>query len=165
MLYKIFLNSFILSLTFILNVSAGVINYGIVEISSNEIKNDTDIKKNKITLKEAVIKFKDGSIYVGPIKKNKLSGKGKLTLSDGTVYEGKFKSNKFINKINRKNRTFIKINLKKGLDVKHQIKVPGLSDWYPADVANGEFKLSKKGQLMVSQDKKSNDGGGGGGGC
>ena len=44
------------------------------------------------------------------------------------------------------------------------MKVSGLTKWYPADVVNGEFKLSKKGSLMVSQDKRAADGGGDGGG-
>ena len=47
------------------------------------------------------------------------------------------------------------------------MKVTGLTKWYPADVVNGEFKLSKKGELMASQDKKAASGGGesGGSGC
>ena len=98
-----------------------------------------------------------------------MNGKGKLILSDGTVYEGKFKSNKFINKISRKNRTFIKLDLKKGIKVENQIKVQGLTKWYPADVVGGKFELSKKGKLMAAQDKKkaesSSGGGGGGSGC
>ena len=42
------------------------------------------------------------------------------------------------------------------------MKVTGLTKWYPADVVNGEFKLSKKGELMASQDKKAKESSGGG---
>ena len=47
------------------------------------------------------------------------------------------------------------------------MKIPGLTKWYPADIVNGEFKLSKKGKLMASQDKKASASGGssGGSGC
>ena len=152
---------------FVFNVNSAEINFGKSVISSKEIKSDLDPKKNKITVKNAEVKFNDGSIYNGPIKKNKINGNGKLTLKDGTVHEGKFKSNKFIKKISKKERTFIKLNLKKGINIQNQIKVRGLTKWYPADVINGEFKLSKKGELMASQDKKAmeSSGSGGSGGC
>ena len=154
-------------ITFVFNANSVIINYGSVTISSEEIKSVIDPKKEKITVKNAEVIFNDGTIYNGPIKKNKFNGKGKLTLKDGTIFEGKFKSNKFIKKINKKNRTYIKLDLKKGIDVSNQIKVTGLTKWYPADLVNGEFKLSKKGELMVSQDKKAAAGGGdsGGSGC
>ena len=153
---------------FTFNVNSAEINFGKSVISSKEIKSDLDPKKNKITVKNAKVKFNDGSIYNGPIKKNKIHGNGKLILKDGTLYEGKFKSNKFIKKISKKERTFIKLNLKKGINIQNQIKVRGLTKWYPADVINGEFKLSKKGELMASQDKKameSSGSGGSGSGC
>ena len=38
-------------------------------IESSELKSGTDISKTKLTLKNAVVKFEDGSIYTGPIKK------------------------------------------------------------------------------------------------
>ena len=154
-------------ITFAFNVNSADVNFGSAIISSPEIDAGIDPKKKKITVKNAEVKFDDGSIYNGPIKKNRISGKGKLTLNDGTVYEGKFKSNKFVKKINKKNRTYIKLNLKKGINVQNQMKVSGLTKWYPADVVNGEFKLSKKGELMASQDKKAAAGGGdsGGSGC
>tara|TARA_B100000989_G_C19504358_1_gene455795 strand:+ start:871 stop:1374 length:504 start_codon:yes stop_codon:yes gene_type:complete len=164
---KIFCITLFSLLTFSFNANSADVNFGSAIISSSEIEAGTDPKKKKITVKNAEVKFDDGSTYIGPIKKNKLSGKGKLTLNDGTVYEGKFKSNKFVNKVNKKNRTYIKLDLKKGINVQNQIKVSGLSKWYPADVVNGEFKLSKKGELMASQDKKALSGAGssGGSGC
>ena len=167
MIKKIFYITFFLLLTFSFNANSAEVNFGSVVISSPEIDAGIDPKKKKITVKNAEVKFDDGSIYNGPIKKNKISGKGKLILNDGTVYEGKFKSNKFVKKINKKNRTYIKLSLKKGINVQNQMKVSGLTKWYPADVVNGEFKLSKKGELMVSQDKKAAAGGGdsGGSGC
>ena len=164
MLKKILCITLFSLLTFICNVNSAEIKCNSVVISSSEIKGDEDCKKKKITLKDAEVKFDDGSIYQGPIKKNKINGKGKLILADGTKFEGKFKSNKFVQKINRKNRTYIKFNFKKPIQIQNQMKVPGLTKWYPADVVNGEFKLSKKGNLMVSQDKKAADGGGDGGG-
>ncbi len=98
------------------------------------------------------------------LKKNKIHGKGTLKVFGGQTYEGKFKKNKFIKKISRKNRTALSIDFKKGITVKNQIKVSGLTKWYPAIIEGGEFKLSKKGELMASQDKKTLDGGGSGGG-
>ncbi|MDC3055225.1 hypothetical protein OA070_03240 [Candidatus Pelagibacter sp.] len=167
MIKKIFCITFFLLLTFSFNANSADVNFGSAIISSSEIEAGTDPKKKKITVKNAEVKFDDGSIYIGPIKKNKISGKGKLILKDGTVFEGKFKSNKFVNKVNKKNRTYIKLDLKKGINVQNQIKVSGLTKWYPADVVNGEFKLSKKGELMASQDKKALSGAGssGGSGC
>ena len=167
MIRSIFLITLFSLLTFSFNANSAVVKFGSVSISSAEIEAGIDLKKKKITVKNAEVKFDDGSIYIGPIKKNKINGKGKLTLKDGTVFEGKFKSNKFVNKVNKKNRTYIKLDLKKGINVQNQIKVSGLSKWYPADVVNGEFKLSKKGELMASQDKKALSGAGssGGSGC
>ena len=167
MIKKNFCITLFLLLTFSFNANSADVNFGSAIISSSEIEAGTDPKKKKITVKNAEVKFDDGSIYIGPIKKNKINGKGKLTLKDGTVFEGKFKSNKFVNKVNKKNRTYIKLDLKKGINVQNQIKVSGLSKWYPADVVNGEFKLSKKGELMASQDKKALSGAGssGGSGC
>ena len=167
MLKKILYVTLFSLFTFIFNVNSAEITCNSVVISSPDIKADQDCKKSKITTKNAEVKFDDGSIYQGPIKKNKMSGKGKLILKDGTVYEGKFKSNKFVKKINKKNRTFIKLNFKKPVNIQNQMKVSGLTKWYPADVVNGEFKLSKKGELMASQDKKAASGGGdsGGSGC
>ena len=167
MIKKIFCITLFSLLTFSFNANSADVNFGSAIISSSEIEAGTDPKKKKITVKNAEVKFDDGSIYIGPIKKNKINGKGKLTLKDGTVFEGKFKSNKFVNKVNKKNRTYIKLDLKKGIKVQNQIKVSGLTKWYPADVVNGEFKLSKKGELMASQDKKALSGAGssGGSGC
>ena len=168
MIRNIFLITLFSLLTFSFNANSAEVKFGSAIISSAEIEAGIDLKKKKITVKNAEVKFDDGSIYNGPIKKNKISGKGKLTLNDGTVYEGKFKSNKYVKKINKKTRTYIKLNLKKGINVQNQMKVTGLAKWYPADVVNGEFKLSKKGELMVSQDKKAAAGGGdsgGGSGC
>ncbi len=168
MLKNFFFITLLCIILFAFNVNSAEINYGKSVISSKEIKSDLDPKKNKITVKNAKVKFNDGSIYNGPIKKNKINGNGKLILKDGTVYEGKFKRNKFIKKINKKERTFIKLDLIKGINIQNQIKVRGLTKWYPADVVNGEFKLSKKGELMASQDKKameSSGSGGSGSGC
>ena len=167
MVKKIFYITLFSLITFVFNANSADLRLGYAYIMSPEIEINFDPKKSKITVKNAEVKFDDGSIYNGPIKKNKISGKGKLILNDGTVYEGKFKGNKFIKKINKKNRTYIKLDFKKGLDVKNQMKVTGLAKWYPADVVNGEFKLSKKGELMASQDKKAAAGGGdsGGSGC
>ena len=167
MIKKIFLITIFSLLTFTLNVNSAEIKCDSVIISSPDIKGDEDCKKKKISTKNAEVKFDDGSIYQGPIKKNKINGNGKLILKDGTKFEGKFKSNKFVEKINKKNRIYIKVNFKKPINVQNQMKVTGLTKWYPADVVNGEFKLSKKGELMASQDKKAASGGGesGGSGC
>ena len=167
MIKKIFCITLFSLLTFTLNVNSAEIKCDSVIISSSDIKGDEDCKKKKISTNNAEVKFDDGSIYQGPIKKNKINGNGKLILKDGTKFEGKFKSNKFVEKINKKNRIYIKVNFKKPINVQNQMKVTGLTKWYPADVVNGEFKLSKKGELMASQDKKAASGGGesGGSGC
>ena len=167
MIKKIFCITFFSLFTFSLNVNSAEVKCDSVVISSPEIKGDEDCKKKKITTKNAEVKFDDGSIYQGPIKKNKINGNGKLILKDGTKFEGKFKSNKFVEKINKKNRIYIKVNFKKPINVQNQMRVTGLTKWYPADIVNGEFKLSKKGELMASQDKKAASGGGesGGSGC
>ena len=167
MIKKIFYITLFSLLTFAFNVNSAEIKCDSVIISSPDIKGDEDCKKIKISTKNAEVKFDDGSIYQGPIKKNKINGNGKLILKDGTKFEGKFKSNKFVEKINKKNRIYIKVNFKKPINVQNQMKVTGLTKWYPADVVNGEFKLSKKGELMASQDKKAASGGGesGGSGC
>ena len=167
MIKKIFYITLFSLLTFAFNVNSAEIKCDSVIISSPDIKGDEDCKKKKISTKNAEVKFDDGSIYQGPIKKNKLNGNGILTLKDGSVFKGKFKSNKFVEKINKKNRIYIKVNFKKPINVQNQMKVTGLTKWYPADVVNGEFKLSKKGELMASQDKKAASGGGesGGSGC
>ena len=167
MIKKIFYITLFSLFTFTFNVNSAEIKCDSVVISSPDIKGDEDCKKKKISTKNAEVKFDDGSIYQGPIKKNKINGNGKLILKDGTKFEGKFKSNKFVEKINKKNRIYIKVNFKKPINVQNQMKVTGLTKWYPADVVNGEFKLSKKGELMASQDKKAASGGGesGGSGC
>ena len=167
MIKKIFFITLFSLLTFSFNVNSAEIKCDAVVISSPDIKGDEDCKKNKISSKNAEVKFDDGSIYQGPIKKNKINGNGKLILKDGTKFEGKFKSNKFVEKINKKNRIYIKVNFKKPINVQNQMRVTGLTKWYPADIVNGEFKLSKKGELMASQDKKAASGGGesGGSGC
>ena len=159
---KIFLITIFSLLTFTLNVNSAEIKCDSVIISSPDIKGDENCKKKKISTKNAEVKFDDGSIYQGPLKKNKISGEGKLILKDGTKFEGKFKSNKFVEKINKKNRIYIKVNFKKPINIQNQMKVTGLTKWYPADVVNGEFKLSKKGELMASQDKKAKESSGGG---
>ena len=167
MIKKIFYITLFSVLTFAFNVNSAEIKCDSVIISSPDIKGDEDCKKKKISTKNAEIKFDDGSIYQGPIKKNKINGNGKLTLKNGSVFKGKFKSNKFVEKINKKNRIYIKVNFKKPINVQNQMRVTGLTKWYPADIVNGEFKLSKKGELMASQDKKAASGGGesGGSGC
>ena len=167
MIKKIFYITLFSLFTFTFNVNSAEIKCDSVVISSPDIKGDEDCKKKKISTKNAEVKFDDGSIYQGPIKKNKINGNGKLILKDGTKFEGKFKSNKFVEKINKKNRIYIKVNFKKPINVQNQMRVTGLTKWYPADIVNGEFKLSKKGELMASQDKKAASGGGesGGSGC
>jgi len=167
MIKKIFYITLFSLFTFTFNVNSAEIKCDSVVISSPDIKGDEDCKKKKISTKNAEVKFDDGSIYQGPIKKNKINGNGKLTLKNGSVFKGKFKSNKFVEKINKKNRIYIKVNFKKPINVQNQMRVTGLTKWYPADIVNGEFKLSKKGELMASQDKKAASGGGesGGSGC
>ena len=62
-----------------------------------------DVKKGKAHGK-GVLTFNNGAIYEGKIKKNKIHGVGKLTTPDGEVYDGKWKFGKFYQKINKKTR-------------------------------------------------------------
>ena len=103
MIKKIFYITLFSLFTFTFNANSAEIKCDSVIISSPDIKGDEDCKKKKISTKNAEVKFDDGSIYQGPIKKNKINGNGKLILKDGTKFEGKFKSNKFVEKINKKN--------------------------------------------------------------
>ena len=90
MIKKIFFITIFSLLTFTLNVNSAEIQCDSVIISSPDIKGDENCKKKKISTKNAEVKFDDGSIYQGPLKKNKISGEGKLILKDGTKFEGKF---------------------------------------------------------------------------
>ena len=166
MFKKLIYISFFLILAFISNANSQSVEITCDEvlINSPEILDGQNCKKKKITAKSAQIKFKDGSTYNGPIKKNRISGEGKLTLNDGTEYDCKFKGNKCILKISKTNRTYIKISFKKGISVQPQIKIKGYTKWYPAEINNGVYELSKKGELMLAQDKKKASGGGDGGG-
>ena len=127
MIKKIFYITLFSLFTFTFNVNSAEIKCDTVVISSPDIKGDEDCKKKKISTKNAEVKFDDGSIYQGPIKKNKINGNGKLILKDGTKFEGKFKSNKFVEKINKKNRIYIKVNFKKPINVQNQMRVTGLT--------------------------------------
>ena len=74
MIKKIFYITLFSVLTFAFNVNSAEIKCDSVIISSPDIKGDEDCKKIKISTKNAEVKFDDGSIYQGPIKKNKING-------------------------------------------------------------------------------------------
>ena len=87
MIKKIFYITLFSLFTFTFNVNSAEIKCDSVVISSPDIKGDEDCKKKKISTKNAEVSFDDGSIYQGPMKKNKISGEGKLILKDGTKFE------------------------------------------------------------------------------
>ena len=65
MLKNFFFITLLSIILFAFNVNSAEINFGKSVISSKEIKSDLDPKKNKITVKNAQVKFDDGSIYNG----------------------------------------------------------------------------------------------------
>ena len=72
MIKKIFYITLFSLFTFTFNVNSAEIKCDSVVISSPDIKGGEDCKKKKISTKNAEVKFDDGSIYQGPIKKNKV---------------------------------------------------------------------------------------------
>lgn len=125
-----------------------------------------------------VITFSDGSKYVGKVKKNRPHGKGKYTDANNNVFEGKFRSGKFRNKIDKKTREIIELNVESGKSSYFEIKGKGAaaSKWFEAEKnSSGVLELTTKGKREQETAMKGEggggsggsggDGGGGGGGC
>ena len=116
---------------------------------------------------EGIITFADGSKYEGKFKKNRIHGKGKFTDSDNNIFEGKFRRGKFVNKIDKKTREIIKLDLKTGVSSSFEIKGKGKTsgEWFEAEkTSSGTFALTTKGARDMQNAEESDGGGDGGGG-
>ena len=131
-----------------------------------------EVKKGKAH-GEGIITFADGSKYEGKFKKNKIHGKGKFTDSDNNVFEVKFRRGKFENKIDKKTREIIKLDIENGVSSSFEIRGTGktFNQWFEAEkTSSGTFALTKKGakaMKLAETQAEGGDGGGGdgGGGC
>ena len=133
-----------------------------------------EVKKGKAH-GEGIITFADGSKYEGKFKKNIIHGKGKFTDLDNNVFEGKFRRGKFVNRIDKKTKEIIKLDLETGVSSSFEIKGTGLTfdKWFEAEkTSSGTFALTTKGakdmkkaEAEVLSGGGSSDGGSGGGGC
>lgn len=143
------------------------------EDNSNLLKFDEatyvgEVKKGKAH-GIGVITFSDGSKYEGKVSKNKIHGKGIYTDSQGNVFEGKFRRNKFIDKIDKKTRQIVNLDVFKGVAFYYEIKGKGKanSKWFEAEKTSLKtYELTTKGkrdmEKAISEDD-SGDGGAGGG--
>ena len=137
-----------------------------------KVKND---KANGLGL----VTFSDGSTYEGKFKRNRIHGKGKYTDSNGNVFEGKWYKGKFKNKLDKKTRQIIILNLDTGAEYSFQIKGTGSvsAKWFDAKKnSSGNYELTAKGKRDMEKaikaskiEKGGSDGGGNsggsGGGC
>jgi len=122
-----------------------------------------------------VITFSDGSKYEGKVKKNSPHGKGKYTDSQGNVFEGKFRRGKFKNKIDKKTRKIINLDVNKGISSNFEIKGKGRTSgkWFEAEkTSSGTYELTAKGKrdMEAAMEGEGGEGGSGGdggsgGGC
>ena len=125
-----------------------------------------EVKKGKAH-GTGVFTFSDGSKYEGKVKKNRAHGKGKYTDSQGKVFEGKFRRGNFKNKIDKKTREIINLDVNKGISSKFEIKGKGKSAsmWFEAEKnSSGTYELTTKGKREMEA-VNSEEGCGGGGGC
>ena len=131
-----------------------------------------EVKKGK-AYGVGIITFADGSKYEGKFKKNKIHGKGKYTDLDNNVFEGKFRRGKFRNKIDKKTREIIELDVNIGKSSYFEIKGTGkaASKWFEAEkISSGTYELTAKGKrdMTAANESEGGDGGGdggGGGGC
>ena len=133
-----------------------------------------EIKKGK-AYGIGVITFSDGSKYEGKVKKNSPHGKGKYTDSQGNVFEGKFRRGKFKNKIDKKTRKIINLDVNKGISSNFEIKGKGRTSgkWFEDEkTSSGTYELTAKGKrdMEAAMEGEGGEGGSGGdggsgGGC
>ena len=126
-----------------------------------------EVKKGK-AYGIGVITFSDGSKYEGKVSKNRIHGKGKYTDSNNNVFEGKFRRGKFRNKIDKKTREIIELNVETGKLSYFEIKGKGRagSKWFEAEKnSSGIYELTAKGkkEMEVAMEGDGGDDGGSGG--
>ncbi len=129
-----------------------------------------EVKKGKAH-GEGTVTFADGSKYQGKFKRNQINGKGKYTDSNGNVFEGKWRKGKFKNKIDKKTREIIILNLNTGTEYSFEIKGKGRvsSKWFEAEkTSSGTYELTAKGKRdmdkAIEAAANSSEGEGSGGG-
>ena len=123
-----------------------------------------EVKKGK-AYGIGIITFSDGSKYEGKVKKNKIHGKGKYTDSNNNVFEGKFRRGEFRNKIDKKTREIIVLNVDSGKSAYFEIKGKGraASKWFEAEKnSSGIYELTAKGKKEMEVAIAGGDGGDGG---
>ena len=137
---------------------------------AESLKFDSSTYEGKVKKGKAygigIITFSDGSKYEGKVKKNRIHGKGKYTDSKNNVFEGKFRRGKFRNKIDKKTREIIVLNVESGKSAYFEIKGKGRSSnkWFEAEkISSGLYVLTAKGMNEMEAASKSEGGGGGGG--
>lgn len=128
-----------------------------------------EVKKGKAS-GVGIITFSDGSIYEGKVKKNIIHGKGKYTDSNNNVFKGKFRKGKFKNKIDKKTREVLVLNVENGKSSYFEIKsTAGMAagKWFEAEKnSSGAYELTVKGKRDMEAASTMETGGeGGGGGC
>ena len=124
-----------------------------------------EVKKGKAH-GEGIITFADFSKYEGKFKKNRIHGKGKFTDSDNNVFEGKFRRGKFVNKIDKKTREKIQLDIKTGVSSYFEIKGKGktFGKWFEAKkTSSGTFALTTKGEKDMKKAERMAEQGGDGG--
>ena len=153
----------------------GITNAETLKFSSSTYEGE--VKKGK-AYGVGIITFSDGSKYEGKVKKNRIHGKGKYTDSNNNVFEGKFRRGEFRNKIDKKTREIIVLNVESGKSAYFEIKGKGRagSKWFEAEKnSSGIYELTAKGKkemevAMAGGDSgdggdSGGDSGGSGGGC
>ena len=124
-----------------------------------------EIKKGK-AYGIGVITFSDGSKYEGKVSKNRIHGEGIYTDSQGNVFEGKFRRGKFKNKIDKKTRKIINLDVNKGTSFNFEIKGKGRTTgkWFEAEkTSSGTYELTANGKRNMEAAMEGDGGGGGGG--
>ena len=124
-----------------------------------------EVKKGK-AYGVGIITFSDGSKYEGKVSKNRIHGKGKYTDSNNNVFEGKFRRGEFRNKIDKKTREIIVLNVESGKSAYFEIKGKGRagSKWFEAEKnSSGIYELTAKGKKEMEVAMAGGDGADGGG--
>jgi len=126
----------------------GITNAETLKFSSSTYEGE--VKKGK-AYGVGIITFSDGSKYEGKVSKNRIHGKGKYTDSNNNVFEGKFRRGKFRNKIDKKTREIIELNVETGKLSYFEIRGTGSKKaamkWFEAEkTSSGTYELTAKGK-------------------
>ena len=110
-----------------------------------EFKKQKKKQKTNIAHGYGIFIFLDGSVYEGKVSKNRIHGNGRYIDAQGNVFEGKFRRNKFIDKIDKKIRKIITLDVYKGIGFTYQIKGDGRTSgkWFEAEMIYLHKKMLK----------------------